>query len=281
MAEQRILKIPRLSLPDRVQPIAGTPGHLELLPIEQLRVDLTYQRTMSITSARLAQKIAATFDWRRFVPAIGVRNEDGTVSLVDGQHRTAAAKARGIEKVPVYVLDCTLSEAAAAFAAINGTVTPMSPQDIFRAQLAAGDAEARELQQALDVAGVVVVSHKNAFIKGETRSVNPLRRALRVYGRDLLILTLQCITETADGNAGLITGATVNGIAKALINKPELLAVPGTILDLFDSFNLKSVLQQAEIEYAQTGNPPQYVLTREVNNHLRLAVPQPLKKVAS
>lgn len=264
----RILPIPRLDVSDQLQSVAGTPGRLAQVAIDRLRIDLSYQRSMTSNSARMAIRIAAKFDWRRFVPAIGVENEDGTISLVDGQHRTAAAKARGIKEVPVYILQCTLSEAAGAFAAINGMVTPMSQQDIYRAQLAAGDEEATTLQAVLDVAGVTITSQRS-FGKGETRSVNPLRRALRVYGRDLLILALQCITETGDGNNGLITGATVNGIAKALLTKPELLAEPTRLLDAMDSFSLKDAVRDAEIEFAQTRNPPQFIITRMVNAHLR------------
>lgn len=262
------MPVPKITVEGSLEAIHGEPGELVFVSISDLCVDLAYQRNMTSSSARLAGRIAQGFNWARFVPAIGVRTDDGKVALVDGQHRTAAAKARGIKKVPVYILNCTLAEAAGAFAAINGMRTRMSPEDIYRAELVAEVPNAVELQSAFDVAGVKVTSSREGMATGETRSIGPLRRALAIYGRDLLILCLQCITETGDGNAGLITGATVNGFAKALMAKPELMAAPSKVLDALDDFDLRTTFRAAEVEFAQSRNPTQYILTREINKVL-------------
>lgn len=266
-----IFPVPQIEVHGQAQPIAGSPGALRMVEVASLCVDLTYQRNMTILSVRLAGKIAAHFDWRRFVPAVGVEVGDGRIALVDGQHRCAAAKARGVEKVPVYVLNCSTAEAAGAFAAINGDVTPMSPIDVYRALLVAGDQDSLTLQQTLDVAGVKIVDFKSGFKKGETRSISVLRRAMRVYGRELLITALQCLTETGGGNPGCINGAAVNGIALALISKPDLLATPSRLFEIMDGVDVRAILAASEIEFAQTKKPRQGIFTREINRAIATA----------
>lgn len=60
---------------------------------------------------------------RQFAPIIGAPIEGGQWAIVDGQHRTTAAVLRGIEKVPCQVVQADRIQQAAAFAAVNGSVT--------------------------------------------------------------------------------------------------------------------------------------------------------------
>src|SRR5690606_24744879 len=121
----------------------------------------------------------------------------------------------GIEAVPCYILSCTASEAAAAFAAINGNVTPVQAIDLWFAELAAKKREALALQRVLDASGVTITRKKEGYSSGETRSVTVLQRALDFYGSAILTTILQCIVETGDGNPGMIFGAMINGIGRA------------------------------------------------------------------
>lgn len=244
--------------------VAGKVGGFALLPIADLVVDDTYQRAISVGSARNIKRILKAFDWAKFLPVIVTKDGD-KYSIVDGQHRATAALTLGIDKVPCYVLSCSSSEAAAAFAAINGNVTPMQPIDIWFAELAAGEPRAVALQAVFDAAGVKVTRKKEGFAVGETRSINVLRRALADYGGAILTTTLQCITETANGNPGLIFGAVVRGIGHAIRTKPELLTNPSRLFKIFDEIDLSEMLMQAEQEKARTGNGVQFILTRLIN----------------
>lgn len=244
--------------------VSGAVGRFEMVPINRLVVDDTYQRSVTTSSARNIRRICKSFDWAKFLPVI-VTHDGETYSVVDGQHRATAALTLGIAEVPCYVLACSASEAAAAFAAINGNVTPMQPIDIWFAELAAGEATASELQAVLDAAGVKVTRKKEGYLVGETRSIGVLRRALTNYGNALLTTILQCIVETGNGNPGMIYGAVVNGIGNSIRTKPEMLANPSRLFEVFDRIELAEVARQAQIEYARTNNPVQFILTRVFN----------------
>ena len=247
--------------------VKGKIGTLETLPISKLVVDQTYQRAVSVASVKNIKRICAKFDWAKFLPVIVTRNGDH-FCIVDGQHRTTAAATIGITEVPCYVLSCSASEAAAAFAAINGNVTPVQPIDLWFAELAAKEPSAVALQKVLDAAGVKVTRKKEGFAVGETRSVNVLRRGLEFYGSTLLTTILQCIVETGNGNPGMIFGAIVNGVGHAIRTKPDLLAQPSKLFAIFDEITLSAVVYDAKVENARTGNPPQFIITRTINSEI-------------
>jgi len=258
--------LPIIPLPDTITEarISGVIGELDVVPISRLRVDMTFQRNITAGSVRNIRAICKQFDWAKFLPVIVVR-DGGFFSIVDGQHRATAAATLGIHSVPVYILSCTAAEAAAAFAAINGNVTPVEPVDLWFAELAAMDSSAVALQRCLEAADVKVTRRKDGHAVGETRSINVLRRAFDFYGSALLTTILQCITQTGDGNPGMINGAVVNGIGRAIRTKPELLADPAALLDVFDGIMLSEMLEKARLEFARTGNAVQFILTREIN----------------
>lgn len=252
-------------------PVTGKAGRYAMIPIDLLVIDDTYQRAISMASARNIRRICKAFDWAKFLPVI-VTEAGDKYCVVDGQHRTTAALTLGLKQVPCYVLACSASEAAAAFAAINGNVTPMQPIDIWFAELAAGEPSAAALQKVLAAAGVKVTRKKEGLAKGETRSINVLRRALDFYGAALLTTVLQCIVETGNGNAGMITGAVLHGIGHAIRNKPEMLTSPSRLFAIFDGLNFAEMVQQAGIEKARTGNGVQFILTRMINAALAAEV---------
>lgn len=251
---------------DPVQP-RGAAGELAMIAIKDLVIDDTFQRAISTGSVRVIKRICAAFDWSKFLPVIVVRDGD-KFSVIDGQHRTTAAATIGITEVPCYVLACSMAEAAAAFAAINGNVTPVAPIDLWFAGLAARDPECLALQRVLDASSVTVVRRKDGFRAGETRSINVLKRARVFYGDAILTTILQCIVETGDGNPGLIVGSVVNGIGRCIRTKPELLADPMRLFDVFDSIDLTEMMDRARLENARTGNPIQFVITRLCNEML-------------
>lgn len=246
----------------------GSIGRLEVVPISKLVIDDVYQRAVSAGSVRNIKRICSEFDWAKFLPVIVTQSGD-TFSVVDGQHRCIAAMTIGITEVPCYVLSCSAAEAAAAFAAINGNVTPVQPIDLWFAELAARAPEAVALQDVLDAASVKVTRKKEGFSVGETRSINVLRRAYDFYGPAILTTILQSIVETGDGNPGMIYGAVINGIGRAIRTKPDLLANPSAIFDAFDNLELANVIYEAGVESARTGNPVQFIVTRVINAALR------------
>lgn len=259
--------------------ISGQIGRLEIIPISKLMVDMVYQRAVSQGSVKNIRRICADFDWAKFLPVIVTQDGD-TFSIVDGQHRTTAAASIGVEAVPCYILSCTASEAAAAFAAINGNVTPVQPIDLWFAELAAKKPAAVALQRVLDASGVKVTRKKEGLAAGETRSITVLQRGLEFYGSAILTTILQCIVETGDGNPGMIFGAMVNGIGRAIRTKPEILAEPGKLFDIFDDLSLSLMLYDARVESARSGNPIQFIITRQINAAIKAGPSKEVSRAA-
>lgn len=244
--------------------IGGRRGHLGLIPIADLRVDPSYQRSISMRSIEVVRKIASNFDWRKFVPAVVVKS-GAYYKVINGQHSVTAAASLDIKEVPCYIIDCTHEEAAAAFAAINGTVTPVSAQDVWFAMLTAKDYESIQLKKLLDACGVTVVRDISGIAPGETRSIKVLQRAWSFYTPELLSLVLRAIINTGNGNPGMIIGSVVNGLALSLITKPWLIENPEQVYEALNPVRISELVTEARIECARTGNRMQYVLTREFN----------------
>lgn len=279
MREQTLFPIVALGGEIEKGVVAGRIGRLETVAIARLQIDTTYQRAVSAGSVRNIRRICAKFDWAKFLPVI-VTEEDGKFSIVDGQHRTIAAATLGVEAVPCYILSCSASEAAAAFAAINGNVTPMQPIDLWFAELAAKEPGAVALQRVLDAADVKITRKKEGFAVGETRSVGVLRHALEFYGGAILTTILQCIVETGNGNPGMLYGAVVNGIGRAIRTKPDLLANPSRLFEIFDDLSMSSLIYEAGIERARTGQPDQFIITRVINAAIREADGEGMRNAA-
>jgi hypothetical protein len=110
---------------------------LEWLPLSELVIDDDFQRPLGRGNWSAIDKIAASFSWSHFTPVIVSRIASGKYSVIDGQHRCHAAKIVGVHDVPVMMVDLTEAQQAAAFGAINGQVTAISPAQLFRAALAA------------------------------------------------------------------------------------------------------------------------------------------------
>jgi hypothetical protein len=74
----------------------GMPPSIENRSPDELNIDDAYQRSIDTGPSRsLIQKIAKGWDWRMCLPLVVSKREDGSLWVLDGQHRLAAAKVRG------------------------------------------------------------------------------------------------------------------------------------------------------------------------------------------
>ena len=201
----------------------GPAPMLSWIKTDRFVVDDTYQREIGKRGRLNILYIAENFDWSKFAPVIVAPVEGGRYAIVDGQHRTTAAMLRGIEEVPCQIVQADRAQQAAAYAAVNGNVTKTTPHQLFHAKLAAGDLEATELDEVCRAGGVKVLRRNIITAKmavGETQAVGALARCLSNFGRSTLITALQCLTETADGNAGYVRATIVEGYCEALHRTP-------------------------------------------------------------
>jgi hypothetical protein len=192
-------------------------------------------------------QIAENFDWSKFAPVIVAPVEGGQFAIVDGQHRTTAAILRGQEKVPCQVVQADRAKQAAAYAAVNGNITKTTAQQLYHAKLAAKDAHALALAEVCAAAEVEILRKnliRSDIKKGQTHAVTALSRCLTLYGRDTLITALQCITQTADGNAGFVRATIIEALCEVLHQSPEWREAGEQLLRTMDKFKFADTWDQ-------------------------------------
>lgn len=127
---------------------SGAAGEFEVLRIDDLKVDHSYQRDLDVN---LVQKIARDYDIAAAGPLVVSRRADGSLYVVNGQHRGAAAKTAGETEVIAQVIDTSgvpIDEARRLEAELRlkgNTRRSDKVQERFRAQLAAGYRESTSI----------------------------------------------------------------------------------------------------------------------------------------
>lgn len=245
---------------------------LHWIAIASLRVDQRYQRKIAgKVSERNVIEIAASFDWSKFAPVVVSEIEDGIFAIIDGQHRTTAAALRGIKDVPCLVNNVGLQDQAAAFAAINGTVTAISTMQLHAARVAAGDPDAVALHEACAEAGVTICRYpvKASEMKvGETLAAVKLARQLARYGRDILVSALSCITKTGDGNIGFVKAPVVEAICSVLAAEPDWNSDRTALIEVMQDFDFTKAFSDGRLAAVRDGVGIAISLTEIVAAHI-------------
>lgn len=198
-------------------PPLGTPPVLEWVAPASLAVDASYQRsTENETSRTLIRKIARFWDWSLCQPLAATRRADGSLFVVDGQHRLAAAVLRGdIPHLPCVISRyASLSDEAAAFVSINQQRKPLGKVDLFRAALAAGDNEAASIDCLIAGAGLTIAPHSNytAWKPGMLFCVPGIQRAYRSIGAKATASALLLLARAFEGQVLQFAGQMLEGL---------------------------------------------------------------------
>ena len=117
-------------------------GNLEVLTIDDLHVDHTYQRDLS---ADRVQSIAAKWDIVAAGPIVVSRRANGDLYIVNGQHRAAAAKMAGETHVIAQVVNDLTAKQEATLRLKGNYRLGDKAMERFRAQLAAEDPESKAI----------------------------------------------------------------------------------------------------------------------------------------
>lgn len=197
---------------------AGRPPDLKYLPIAELVVDTTYQRTTtSARSRKLIDRIAAGFKWAHFQAIIATPLGKGKFAIVDGQHRVEAAKRRGLARVPAVVIDALgAAEAAEAFIAANRDRVAVNPLQIHVAALAARDPDALRVRRVCEAAGVRLLRYPvqaKQMKPGETMALGAIRRTIAEAGEDAAAAALRLVARAARAQGGTIRAAIIRAVA--------------------------------------------------------------------
>jgi hypothetical protein len=141
--------------------MVDSPGTFEMIPKDELEVDLDYQRE---GTAQKIRNITAEWSWLACGVLLVARRPDGRKFVYDGGHRTHAARNRSdIRELPCLVFDTEdIAEEAMGFLRANTFRKPVNAVDKFRAQLMTGDPTALLVDRLIREHGLRVKHQSNA-----------------------------------------------------------------------------------------------------------------------
>ena len=197
-----------------VEPPLGAKPRLAWIRVDALAVDPSYQRSLDPESSRtLVREIARRWDWRLCQPLAVAQRPDGTLFVVDGQHRLEGAIARGeaqtragiphdVVELPCVVAPvATAAEEAATFTGLNRKRRSLTAVEIHRAQLVAGETGAAEIASLIADAGLVLAPHSNytAWKPGMIFCLPGVASANKRFGRVVVSSALVALSEAFEG----------------------------------------------------------------------------------
>ncbi len=233
----------------------GRPPRLDWIAIRDLAVDPDYQREITLIGRQNVRRIVTEFNWSMFAPVVVAAVGGGRFAIVDGQHRVTAAALCGLDKVPCAIIECSRSEQAAAFKAINGNTTRLYSIQVHHAAVMAGEPEALRIAEVCAKAGITICRYPKStkdMKPGETVSVRALGRVIFKFGDAVVVPTLTAIRQAWDGNAGVLTQTIIYGACEVLADHPEWRSNQKALTAAFDQIDLDTLYHEAASVAART-----------------------------
>jgi hypothetical protein len=208
---------------------------------KSLQVEAAYQRNLAQKSITLIRRIAAAFDWAHLKPPVCARAGDGKMFVRDGQHSAIAAVSRGVDKIPVMIVDAgDMRRRAKAFVSHNTDRLNITPLQMFASRLAAEDSGAVAAQRAATEAGVTILRSQPGnghWNLGETMACGAVERLAVKFGHDRAVRALK----------------TLVAAKRAPVAVHEILAVAAVLFDPkfgwhHSTFDLVTVIRSKPID---------------------------------
>jgi ParB-like nuclease domain len=232
---------------------AGAAPMLQWLKIADLVVDPAYQRPIVGYGRRNVDRIARAFSWSCFAPVVVSPVEGGKFAIIDGQHRTTSAAIVGFDSVPCQIVIAAREEQAAAFKAINGTTTPISQMALHAAALVASEPWAVQIAHVCACAQVELLRYPVPADKqapGQTMAVGTIAQCLKRYGEATLISAIQCVTQTANNQPGVLSARMIKALCYVLHGDCERRDSGLALLEAFDSIDLMAIQDASAFDAA-------------------------------
>jgi ParB-like nuclease domain len=195
----------------------GPIPEMDWLPVNDLVVDSEYQRDAnSKKSLALIRRLAEGFSWRRFQPLTVALRADAKWAVVDGQHRLAAARLIGLDRLPCYIVDAeAVSVQAESFVAVNRNRVNVNVWQLHYANLAAGEPEALRIAEACREAGITISRYPrpaDEIPPGETMAVRTIAKLLDQFGDAPVVDALKALAEAFPDVGGQIRSTAVQAL---------------------------------------------------------------------
>ncbi len=244
----RQIQTGKIVRPDVVVP--GPAPMLQWIKIDDLVVDDRYQRDLKSGNWAAIQRIAASFKWSRFSSVFVAPIEGGKFAIIDGQHRTHAAALCGFTEVPCQVVQMTLQEQAASFAAVNGLVTKVTIWQIYKAALAAEEEWAVKCHKVCADAGCSLMTGNNASDSkgaGEIYAIGLIRSYVEKKKSNVLTFMLKSLRASqGGGDAAVWSNEVLRPMMAAVVDRPWLMRQKVDLTAFFDSFDIWAAIDKAD-----------------------------------
>ena len=254
-----------------VVPDPGDTPTLQWVEIDKLVLDDTYQRPLLQKNWKHIVGIAAKFCWQRFSALVVAERGDGTYAIIDGQHRTHAAKLCGIKQVPALVHSMDLAEQASAFSSINGNVQAMTNFHVYRAALAAREKWAVDADELVRSAGCqLMTSNKSAQAKkpGELFCIKMIDTMIQQGESEVVALGLRALKRSQVGVNTVMYGAQyLKPFLMAIASNAQFLKLD--LADFLNTVDVESIIDRAGPKAKYSDRSKGSIATEDIKSALR------------
>lgn len=201
-----------MSTTDTASRIETDNAIVELVRLNDLYIDRRFQRVLSDA---FVSRLVDKFD-KNLVGVLDVNmRADGTLSLIDGQHRREALLHLGWTETLCLIHDLTLEQEADRFVKLQRERLHMHAAEVFKAAVFAGEPRAVAIAAIVEAHGFQV--SKSNTTAGCISSAGALQKVYEQYGARVLtdtIATIRIAWGIADGRAR--TGLMIRGLGQFL-----------------------------------------------------------------
>lgn len=188
--------------------------HFEQIPIKNLVSNQEYQRNLSQHHIDMAVK---NFDLYQINP-VKVSRRDGINYVFNGQHTIEiVARVSGSRETPVWCMiydDLCYEEEADIFANQMKYVKPLTPYEIFLANIEAGNDQQLIIKELVESYGLVL-SNKRA--PNNIAAITTIENIYEKYGYQVFSNVLRVVIATWEGECYSLSSNVLNAIAKIII----------------------------------------------------------------
>jgi hypothetical protein len=176
-------------------------GTIAMIELAALNVDEIYQRDVD---HRLINRIAREWDPAAAGTIVIGRRPDGSVWIVDGQHRVAGAAMAGVKRLRAQIIDVKGKQHEAKLRLKGNDRRPDSAQEKFRAKVAAEDETALAIQRICNEFETMINYSPNA-----STGINCVAAIEKLYEIDKGV-TLVRVLEVIQDAFGSVSGQNVS-----------------------------------------------------------------------
>lgn len=182
-----------------------------MVDVDALNVSEEYQREMIVPHVNEMEK---NFDPEAFgIPLAGER-DDGSLWLVDGFQRVSMARQLGIKKVPCEVVKSRGVQHEAALFRKRARRRNLSACQLFKALVAEGNDEAKQILQVVNDAGLNVAGMAQSKRGGTIGCIKSCRDAFKLGGAEHLAIVLTTLKRAwGGGHENAYHQAMVDGLS--------------------------------------------------------------------